>query len=131
MSSDRLSMDIQRQTQYSLKQFTSNNKGKHSMRVKSMPASAKRRRRGTLECRRLELHGNRNRSRRKETGGTYSITGHELTLTTSEDDYRRSLFSFQQRCINQIVTQSIGIHLKREINVIKKTKTNVFLFSSS
>lgn len=44
-------------------------------------------------------------------------------LTTSENNYKRSLFSFQQSCINQIVTQSIGIHLKRKIRVIKKTKT--------
>lgn len=43
-------------------------------------------------------------------------------LTASENNYKRSLFSFQQSCINQIMTQSIGIHLKRKIRVIKKKK---------
>lgn len=50
-------------------------------------------------------------------------------LTTSEHNYKRSLFSFQQSCINQSVTQSIGIHLKRKIIVIKKRaspKTNFY-----
>ncbi len=42
-------------------------------------------------------------------------------LTTSEHNYKRSLFSFQQSCINQSETQSIGIHLKRKISD-KKTK---------
>lgn len=63
-----------------------------------------------------------NWSQRKETGGTYSITGHEPMLTTSENNYQRSLFSFQQSCINQTVTQSIWIHLKMKIRVIKKKK---------
>lgn len=47
-------------------------------------------------------------------------------LTTSENNYKRSLFSFQQSCINQIMTQSIGIHLKRKIRVIKKKKEKKF-----
>ena len=45
-------------------------------------------------------------------------------LTTSENNYKRSLFSFQHSCINQTVTQSTGIHLKRKIRVIKKNKKN-------
>lgn len=45
-------------------------------------------------------------------------------LTTSENNYKRSLFSFQRSCINQIVTQSIGIHLKRKMRVVKKENNN-------
>ncbi len=52
------------------------------------------------------------------------ITGHEPMLTTSENNYKRSIFSFQQSCINQTVTQSIGIHLKRRVRVIKKNNNN-------
>lgn len=51
-------------------------------------------------------------------------------LTTSENNYKRSLFSFQWSCINQFLTQSIGIHLKRKIREIiikKKTQTNLNL----
>lgn len=43
-------------------------------------------------------------------------------LTTSENNYKRSLFSFQQSCINQIMTQSIGIHLKWKMRVVKQKK---------
>lgn len=80
---------------------------------------------GTLECRCLRFTGQGNWSQRKETGGTYSITGHKPMLTTSENNYKRSLFSFQRSCINQIVTQSIGIHLKRKMRAVKKQKTNL------
>lgn len=48
-------------------------------------------------------------------------------LTTSENNYKCSLFSFQRSCINQIVTQSIGIHLKGKIRAIKKTTKTKFI----
>lgn len=90
-----------------------------------MTASAKnkqkKRRLGTSECRCPSLSGQEDWWPRKETAGTYSITGREPTLTTSEDNYNRSLFSFRCSCINQIMTRSIGIHLKWKIRVIKKT----------
>lgn len=57
---------------------------------------------------------------RKETGGTYSITGHEPMLTTSENNYKRSLFSFPAAvAMNQTETRSIGIHLKRKMIIVK------------
>lgn len=71
----------------------------------------------TLECQYLSFTGQRDRSQRKAAQGTYWFTGREPTLTTSENNYKRSFFSLQQSCINQTMTQSIGIHLKRIIRV--------------
>lgn len=68
------------------------------------------------------LASRRETDRRGKRQRTYSITGHEPMLTTSENNYKRTLFSFQWRRMNQIVTQSIGIHLKRKIRDKKKRK---------
>lgn len=51
-------------------------------------------------------------SRGKGQKELIQLLGHEPMLTTSENNYKRSPSSFQQSCINQIMTQSIGIHLK-------------------
>lgn len=53
---------------------------------------------------------------------TYPITGHKPRLMTSHNDYKRGLFSFQQSCMNQTVTKSIGIHLKWKMRMVKKNK---------
>lgn len=61
----------------------------------------------------------------EETTGTYLIKGYEPELTTSRNNYKCSLFSFQQCCMNQSTTKSIGIHLKEEIRTMKKRKSSI------
>lgn len=81
------------------------------------------------ECRCLPVAGPRGDGwQRKETAETYKITGHEPMLTTSENNYKRSLFSSQQNCINQNATQSIGINLKEKTRaVLKRGEKKKFL----
>lgn len=84
------------------------------------------------ECRNVDVFsftGQENWSQRKETAGTYPITRHEPTLTTLENNYKHSFFSFRQSGINQTTTKIYWNSFKKEYErgkkKIKNTRTNL------